>query len=142
MTPVDALNVALAAEYAAIFGYGAVGSHLTKTEKTAAVQADVAHRGRRDALMLRIVGAKATPTPGAAAYELPYPVTDRETALKLAVDLEEGTARAWHQALGATTGDERKLAVDALIDCAVRATRWRKAATVAPAVIPFPGTSD
>jgi hypothetical protein len=83
--------------------------------------------------------ASASPPPGAPAYELPFPVGDRDSALRLAVHLEEGTARAWRQALPATSGDSRRFAVTALMDCAVRAARWRRTAGTLPATVPFPG---
>jgi hypothetical protein len=135
----NALAAALAAEHAAIFGYGVVGAHLDRTGQAAARQAEAAHRNRRDALVMRLVAAGASPTPGAPAYRLPFPVADAPSALKLAVALEEGAGRAWRQALAGTTGDDRRLAVDALTDCAVRATRWRIAARVSPPTVPFPG---
>jgi len=135
----DALSAALAAEHAAIFGYGAVGARLDKAGQEAARQAEAAHRSRRDALVVRIAAASASPPASAPAYGLPFPVTDRASALRLAITLEEGAARAWRQALPATSGDDRRLAVEALMDCAVRATRWRRLAGVLPSTVPFPG---
>jgi ferritin-like protein len=131
---------ALSAEYAAIYGYGIVGAHLTGANQDAARQAEAAHRSRRDALLVRMAAASATPPAADPAYTLPYAVTDRDTALKLAVDLEDGAARAWYGAIGATSGDDRSLAANALIDCSVRATRWRKLAGTTPATLTFPGT--
>ena len=32
-------------------------------------------------------------------------------------------------------------ALDALIDCAVRATRWRRLAKISPSTVPFPGST-
>ncbi|HEX6870275.1 MAG TPA: ferritin-like domain-containing protein [Micromonosporaceae bacterium] len=142
MSPIDALATALAAEHAAIFGYGVAGAHLDKSGQNTARQAEAAHRVRRDALLLRIAGAGATPPPAAPAYALPFAVTDRESALSLAVALEERTGQAWRAAIAATTGDERKLALDALIDCAVRATKWRVTARVDPATVTLPGVPD
>lgn len=140
MTPAtDALATALAAEHAAVFGYGVVGAHLDAANQVVAREAEAMHRNRRDALVIRIAAASASPPASAPAYALPFPVTDRDSALRLALALEEGAARAWRQTVGATTGDERKLGVDALMDCAVRATRWRLAAGVTPATVPFPG---
>ncbi len=74
-----------------------------------------------------------------AAYALPYAVTDRTTALKLATDLEDGAARAWYAAIGVSTGEDRTLAANALIDCAVRATHWRRLAGAKPTTMTFPG---
>jgi ferritin-like protein len=135
----EVFTAALAAEHACIFGYGVVGAHLDKAGQDLARQAETAHRNRRDALVVRIAAASATPPAAAAAYVLPFPVTDRSSALKLAVALEEGTGRAWRQVLPVTSGEERKFALDALIDCAVRATRWRMVAGISPATVPFPG---
>jgi hypothetical protein len=56
----------------------------------------------------------------------------------LAVHLEEKTAAVWRHALGETDGDLRKLALDALVDCAVRATRWRALAGVSPPTVALP----
>jgi hypothetical protein len=139
VTPSESLAAALAAEHAAIFGYGVVGGHLDKAGQDAARQAEVAHRNRRDALLVRLVEANATPPAAAPAYTVAFPVIDRASALRLAIELEEGTARAWRQATGTTSGDERKMSLDALMDCAVRATRWRRMAGTNPATVPFPG---
>jgi len=135
----EAFAAAMEAEHAAIFGYGAVGAHLDRSGQTASRQAEAAHRDRRDALTARMRAASATPPIAAPAYELPFPVSDRESALRLAVHLEEGTARAWRQALPVTSGDSRRFAVAALMDGAVRAARWRRTAGTLPATVPFPG---
>jgi hypothetical protein len=134
-----ALNAALAAEYAAIFGYGVLGPHLNSSDVGAARDAEEAHRDRRDALLVKLTAAKASPPEADAAYALPYPVSDRASALKLAAALEDGAARAWHGAVGATTGNDRGMAVNALVDCATRGTHWRLIAGVKPAAQTFPG---
>jgi hypothetical protein len=141
MNGADALAAALEAEYAAIFGYGVVGAHLDDNGMAVARAAEAAHRDRRDAVSLRIIAANATPAPARAAYALPFPVADGPSALKLAVALEEGAAGAWRQALAATAGDDRKLALQALMACAVQATRWRALAGIKPLTIAFPGTT-
>ena len=130
---------ALVAEHAAIYGYGVVGAFLDVPRKGLAMEAEAAHRGRRDALVLRLAAQGASAPPAAVRYGLPDPVTDQASALKLAILLEERTAAAWRAALLVAEGEDRKLAVDALTDCAVRATRFRRAAGIAPAVMPFPG---
>ena len=53
-------------------------------------------------------------------YALPYPVTDRASALRLAVEVEERTGAFWRAAVAATTGPDRDRALAALIDHAVR----------------------
>ena len=135
----DAFAAALRAEHAVIFGYGVVGAHLDAAAQSAARDAETAHRNRRDDLLLRLSKANASAPPAAAAYTLPFPIVDKDSAIKLAIALEEGTARAWRSAVAATTGDERKVALGALTDCAVRATQWKKTAGLSPVVVPFPG---
>ena len=153
MIMADRLHGALAAEHAAIFGYGIAGARLDGPLLEAARQAETAHRARRDALLA--LGAGGTPPPAEAAYALPFPVTDAPSALRLAVHLEERSAAAWRYALGATQrpastgpspsptatptgGDLRRLALDALVASAVLATRWRIAAGMNPTTVPLP----
>jgi len=141
-TSIEALSQALAAEHEAIFGYGIVGAHLDSDGQAAARQAEQMHRDRRDAVEVRVAAANVVPTAGAGAYALPFPVTDAASALKLAVTLEEGVTRAWHTALAATIGDDRRIAVDALTAGAVLAARWRVRAGIVPVTIPFPGAAS
>jgi hypothetical protein len=134
----DRLAAALEAEHAAIFGYGVVGAH-AGDDVSLAQGAELAHRGRRDALIVRLT-SKGVAVPAAqAVYALPFPVTDKAGALKLAETLEDRCAAIWRLALPDTTGDERKLALDALIDCAARGTAFRKAAGTTPSTTAFPG---
>jgi len=138
---VDALRTALEAEHAAIFGYGVVGAHLTDDAQNAARQAETEHRDRRDEVAQRIETAGGELVVAAPAYALPFQVTDGASAMRLAAALEEGAAGAWRQALGGTVDDDRKLALDAYIACAVIATRWREAAGVTPLTLQFPGAT-
>ncbi len=139
MTPAERLATTLVAEHAAIFGYGAVGARLDPATVPHALQAEAAHRTRRDALLLALDARGASAPVAQPAYTLPFPVTDQASALRLAVTIEERTAAAWRAALLDTTADDRKLAVEALIDCAVRATRLRRLAGVTPSTVAFPG---
>ncbi|XTZ15222.1 DUF4439 domain-containing protein [Micromonospora echinospora] len=139
MTAEEALAAALTAEYAAIFAYGPIGVRLTDAARRAAREAESAHRRRRDDLVLRLSTGSGTVPADRAGYALPYPVTDAASALRLAVEVEERTAGYWRAALAATTDAERALALAALTDCALRATRWRRTAGITPSTVPFPG---
>jgi len=134
----DALGSALAAEHAAIFGYGVVGARLTGAALAQAQQADTAHRDRRDRLIVRLTKVGIEAPAALPAYALPFPVTDPASAQRLAVQLEERAAAIWRVALGPTTGDDRRLALDALTDCALRAARWRRATGQQPGTVPLP----
>jgi hypothetical protein len=139
VTASEALLGALAGEHAAIYAYGPIGARLSSRNAVEARAAERAHRDRRDALVLRLSSGEVTPPPAATAYTLPFPVTGKAAALRLAVQVEERTAALWRAALRETTGADRRLALDALTDCAVRATRFRRAAGVTPITVPFPG---
>ncbi|SCL21602.1 protein of unknown function [Micromonospora rhizosphaerae] len=134
-----ALAAALSAEYAAIWAYGPIGVRLTDAARTAARAAEAAHRARRDALVLQLSSGGGQVPADRAGYALPYPVTDRASAVKLAIEIEERTAGFWRAALPQTTGADRNRALAALTDCALRATRWRRTAGVTPLTVPFPG---
>jgi hypothetical protein len=137
--PNDRFVAALKAEHAAIFAYGVLGARLDASTVAFATQAEAAHRARRDALMLLLTARKVTPPVAEPAYVLPTPVTDQASALKLAIDVEQRAAAIWREALPDTTGDDRKLALDALVDCAVRATKARRLGGVRPVTVPLPG---
>ncbi|MEV4757517.1 ferritin-like domain-containing protein [Micromonospora sp. NPDC049559] len=135
----EGLTAALAAEYAAIYAYGLIGVRLPRSSVADARAAEAAHRGRRDSLVVLLAQGGATPPAGAPSYALPFPVTDGPSALRLAVEVEDRTAAVWRAALPGTTGEQRAQALAGLTDCAVRATRWRRAAGVEPLTVAFPG---
>jgi ferritin-like protein len=140
VTMPEQLAAALAAEEAAIYAYGIVGVKLTGTgDRTEARSAEQIHRNRRDVLVSKLAEMKASTAPAPAAYELPFAVTDRAEALKLAIHVEDGVAAAWRAVLPVTQNADRTDTLAALTDSAVRATRWRRLAEVTPVTLPFPG---
>ena len=71
-TAVSALQAALAAENAAIFGYGVAGAHLTGNSLAAAEQDWTTHNEARDTLAAMIRRLGAAPTATQAFYQLPF----------------------------------------------------------------------
>ena len=137
------LGAALAAEEAAIYAYGLIGVRLVGPgDRTEARAAEQAHRGRRDYLVGRMSQLQASAAPSPAGYQLPFPVTDRASALKLAIQVEDGVAQAWRPVLPVTTEADRTTALAAMTEAAVRATRWRRLAEVRPVTLPFPGRPE
>jgi hypothetical protein len=136
----EQLSSALAAEEAAIYAYGVIGVHLTAAaDVVEARTAEQVHRTRRDAAVSRLAELNASTGPAPAAYRLPFPVTGMASALKLAIHVEDGVAAAWRPVLPVSEGGDRTMALAALTDAAVRATRWRRRAGVSPVTLPFPG---
>ena len=129
---IGALQAALAAEHAAVYGYGVVGAYLTGSNRATATADWVAHQENRDTLegMLRSRGAQ--PVAAAVGYQLPVAVRTAAEAAQLAVILEDRVATAYI-GLVALTAAIRQFGAGQLQASALRAAAWR-GSTVA-----FPG---
>ncbi|GGT41860.1 ferritin-like domain-containing protein [Streptomyces chromofuscus] len=131
-----ALQAALAAEHAVVYGYGVVGARIGEKRRTEARAAYDAHRARRDALAREVRALGAEPVAAAAGYALPFQVTDGETAVRLAAELEDRVAGVYSDLVRAADGGRRGLAAAALREAAVRAVRWRGRS------VAFPGLAE
>jgi uncharacterized protein DUF4439 len=139
-TETAALREVVAAEHAAVWGYGALGAALPTDAREPAVAGDVAHRDVRDRLVALLESRGADPVPREAGYTLPFPVLSAVDAAALAVVLEEGVSAAWVRLLDqAAEPAVRELAVAELGAAEVRAVGWRAAAGRTPATSAFPG---
>lgn len=121
---VVALQTALAAEQAASYGYGVVGSHLGGKEFAAAASDCVDHERARDRLTSMITVRGAQPRAAAAAYRLPISVASAATAVDLAVLLERHVTSAYLGLVAVSDPELRRFAAQNMRDCAVRAARW------------------
>jgi hypothetical protein len=121
---VAALQTALAAEQAASYGYGIVGSHLTGSAFTVATADCVLHERARDGLTKLITSFGATPQPAAAAYQLPLEVSTAADAAKLAVDLELEVVASYVKLAAVPDPRLRTLAAMSMQNACVRAARW------------------
>jgi len=139
LTADAALVAALAAENAAVYGYGVAGARLaTPQDKAVARAAYDAHRVQVDVTTQWVSdlrsGAKASPP--APVYELPTPVTDAASARAALAAIEESTAAAYADIVAASLpagGELQRLAAGWLQAAAVREAQWRTTS------VPFPG---
>ncbi|TQK51508.1 uncharacterized protein DUF4439 [Streptomyces sp. SLBN-118] len=136
MSALDAVQAALAAEHAAVYGYGVVGGRIGDARKAEAMSAYAAHRARRDALARTARDLGGEPAASAAAYALPFRVPDAAAALRLAAVLEDRVANVYSDLVRAAEGPLRKDAASALREAAVRAVRWRGSG------VAFPGLTE
>lgn len=120
-----AVQAALAAEHAAVYGYGLLGGHLDGRRGDAARAAYDGHRARRDALARTVRDRGGRPVASDAAYALPFAVADSSSAVRLAAVLEDRIAGAYADLVRATEGARREEAAGALREAAVRSARWR-----------------
>ena len=125
MTAVQALQAALAAEDAAVFGYGVAGAHLSGSRKSAAEQHWTEHNEARDTLTAMISALGATPTAAQAFYRLPFRVHDAASAAALAAYLEDGVTRAYLGLVAVSDQRLRTFGALAMQAAAERAAFWR-----------------
>lgn len=132
-----ALQTAVAAEHAAVYGYGIVGAHVEGSDLAAATAADQNHRRRRDELAATIRGAGAEPQAAAAAYRLPFPVESTDDARRLATRLETGIAQAYAALVAASSQRNlRQLGAMALGEAAVAVAKWSRHTPAFPGLGP------
>ena len=121
---VAALQNALAAEHAAVYGYGVAGAQLAGTGQSAARADWTAHRVARDNLTTMLSQLGATPVAASPAYRLPFPVTSPQAAARLAATLEEGVTRAYLALVAVSNPALRTFAAQAMQTSAERALAW------------------
>src|SRR5271169_6676418 len=132
---VPALQAALAAENAAIFGYAVAGAHLTGSSLAAAEQDWTGHKDARDTLAAMIRRLGAAPTATRAFYQLPFRVHDATSAMALAAYLEDGVTRAYLGVVAVSDQRLRRFGALAMQGTAQRAAFWRGSTQA------FPGLS-
>ena len=122
---VSALQAALRAEHAAVYGYGVVGAHLTGAALTAATSDWIAHQVARDSLEATLRAAGQQPAAAAAAYRLPHPVRGPAGAMSLAVILENRVTTAYLGLVALPSSRFREPGARAVTAAAIRAAFWR-----------------
>jgi hypothetical protein len=142
-TETAALREALAAEHAAVWGYGVVGAALEGDAREPATAAETVHRDVRDQLTALLDDRDADPVRAEGAYALPFPVLSAVDAARLAVVLEDGVAAAWVRVLDQAAGrPARELAVAQVSAAEGRAVSWRTTAGDTPVTSAFPGLPE
>lgn len=141
MSDVDALQECLAAEHAALYGYGVLGGRLTEVAAGSSWQvladaAYVEHRSRRDTLDAELTALDTEPVAAAAAYAIPFRPETLADCKKLARLLEFRCAAVYASAVTEAVDDVRELSAKGLAAAALREVQWG-----AP-VSAFPGLDE
>ncbi|RNL82697.1 ferritin-like domain-containing protein [Halostreptopolyspora alba] len=119
----EALQNALRAEHAAVYGYGFIGAHCEGEDRERSRECLDAHRTKRDALRSALVRLNVSPAASKAAYALPDS-TDRDTLGTFAAELEERTTHGYLRLAAASDTSLRDLAARALQEATIRGLRW------------------
>jgi len=122
--PTDALQAALAAEHAAVFVYGALGGQTSQSDDpilyAQVTDAYVIHRSRRDRLISLIEDDGRQPVAAEPGYDLPADLSTPAAVAGRARELERGCSATYAFVVASTTGQDRKWAIEVLLDTAVR----------------------
>ena len=136
---VKALQAALAAEHAAVYGYGVAGAHLGGARRRAATRDWTAHQAARDTLAAMITALGGQPVQAATAYRLPFPVHTRSAAVMLAAYLEDRVAAAYLGLVALPDAGLRVFGARAVRSAALRAVGWRRRSLAFPGLeLPAP----
>ncbi len=140
MTEVDALQTTLAAEHAAVYVLGLLGSRTSQAAEpelyTALRAAYETHRELRDTLVGEVAALGATPVAAAPAYTPPAGLDTSEGRYAAALALEQACASTYAALVGATTGARRAEAIRLLEESAIPALSFRGTPEI------FPGADE
>lgn len=124
MSPLQALQRTLAAEHAALYVFGVLGGRVSDsrepTLRDALTAAYTTHRARRDRLTAMVRAAGGEPVAAQLSYRLPTPCRTADQLRSAALTVERRCADVYAAAVASTAQADRRWAIDALTDCAVR----------------------
>jgi hypothetical protein len=139
MTPLEAQQATLAGEHAALYLLSAFGAQASESRQpalyAALLEAFRVHRRRRDQLTATIAATGNEPVAAEATYDLPAPTRTPAELNDAALQVERRIARTYGQLVESTAGAERRWALVALDDSAVRQLEFRGTPEM------FPGTA-
>jgi hypothetical protein len=134
-----ALIAAVAAENAAVYGYGLAGARLaTPHDKAAARAAYDVHRAQIAAVTDWLTSLGSTPAPAAPVYVLPSPVVDPLSARAALAAIEESTAATYADVVATALPAGGELQRDAALwlqSAAVREAQWRTTPVAFPGLL-------
>lgn len=128
MSTVDSLQTTLAAEHAAVWLYGVLGGQTSASAEAALhallTQTYALHRSRRDELtrVLRDLGEE--PVAAAPSYRTSGELRTPDERRAAALEVEDACATTYADLVANSVQDQRRWAVTALVDAAVRRVRF------------------
>ena len=124
MTPVQALQKALAAEHAAVHLYGLLGAQSSKSRQPTLFarleQTYEAHRTARDRLTVLVNAKGHDPVAAKVDYVVPGPTSTPAQIEAVARRIERRVTRTYGELVANTSGADRRWAITALDSAAAR----------------------
>lgn len=125
MTPVQALQKALAGEHAAVHLYGLLGAQSSKSRQPTLfaqlTDAYEAHRAARDQLTVLVSSKGTDPVAAGTDYAAPGPTSSARQIESVARTIERRVTRTYGELVANTAGTDRGWAITALDASALRA---------------------
>jgi len=124
MTPVQALQKALAAEHAAVHLYGLLGAQSSKSRQptlfSTLEETYEAHRTARDQLTVLVQAKGRDPVAAEVDYVVPGPTSTPAQIEAVARRIEHRVTRTYGELVANTAGSDRRWAITALDASALR----------------------
>lgn len=124
MTPVQALQKALAAEHAAVHLYGLLGAQSSKSRQPVLFarleQTYDQHRAARDRLTVLVSAKGRDPVAAKVDYVVPGPTSSPAQIEAVARRIERRVTRTYGELVANTSGSDRRWAISALDSAAAR----------------------
>jgi Domain of unknown function (DUF4439) len=140
VSEIEPLQTTLAAEHAAVFVYGVLGGRTSRSATPdlfdAVASAYAAHRARRDQLIREITDLGGTAVAAEAAYATPLPLDTADQVARAALEVERSSAATYSWLVANTAGANRRRAIAALDEAAVRELVFRGTPEM------FPGANE
>ncbi len=132
----EATQLVLAGEHAAVYAYGVMGGRSPAVEAELATRGFVVHRARRDALTTSVREAGAEPVVAEPGYALPVDVVAPAPARRVGEQIEDRCSVLYATLVAAAPASTttRQQAVTALSDAGVRLLTWGGEAAALPGV--------
>ena len=129
MTTIEALQTTLAAEHAAVYVYAALGGRTSRSGDTRPLRRRLVRLRRAPSAPRpaerRPRGRGRDPVAAEAAYDLPTPLLTPDQVSRAALDVERSCATTYAYLVANTAADQRRWAIEALNEAAVRELAFR-----------------
>jgi len=138
------LQLALAGEHAAIYGYGVVGARLASAEQTRARNGLNAHRSARDQIERLILAAGSAPVASEASYVVAVDGATQRQLRTILTSIEDRLCDLYAALTLERDESARAFGIAQMQATAVRATQWRGSAEAFPGLqsVPDAATSN